>query len=213
MAARLNHVEWWLLDLVEDASVPLAETVNGDYGVNKKFYPYSREVLFEAFCHLASEGWIRGGSIHEPPSPLSRDSIQLELRRPVVAGGPADRLALSYSLTESGGKVWESFANPDWHQYIEIGGDLQRVGDTIYATCVAREVLEHMLRLWPSEGIDVEADSIRWSDVGPWNVRYWKTLPAGYKLSFKVRAFREVPCWDWVYHHHTSYNEWRSCRP
>src|SRR6187200_2719891 len=104
MLARLSHLEWWLLDLVDEWGVAIHDTAHGNYGVNKRYYKYSPEDLFEAFCRLTAEGWIQGG-FHSVKEPLTPEKIRFELYRPAIiyeAGAyvPVDPPELYYCLTE-----------------------------------------------------------------------------------------------------------------
>jgi hypothetical protein len=190
---RLNHAEFWILDMVEEYSEGIHWLVNGDYGNNKRFYRYSRGQLFDAFERLVRDRWIVGLGMGGKRVELTRELVKRELGRPRVSNwaGEAepDPPVVFYCLTADGGKAWESFACPVWDHCIDgiwFSDATKKRPAMGMATCASREHLERYLRNVTTARIDF--GTLRWKRRRAWKPRYWKRLAVGYEASFVGEA-------------------------
>lgn len=217
MTFRLSHIEFWLLDLVQEWGDSINGTANGNYGNNKKFYPYSISELAEAYERLSAEGWIIGYGVQRNPKDLTltREQIRFELMRDdIKQDTPSNSPEIFYRLTSSGGQVWEAFAHPRWDQYIDgyfeaCEGDHPAL---LEATCLSREYLQAEFELSAADGIESIPESIIWSEVKPWDVFYWKTLSLGYRVQYQIKRPKKVS-WPRTHYRHLQNRSWIGCRP
>lgn len=134
---------------------------------------------------------------------LPEDRYAREKRR-IDPLGP--RMAcVEFTLTEAGGALWESAAQPDWNRFYDQSSDYE-TGDAVsldLTLLMAR--LGWFTELTSDEGIDIESLEVK--DHADFPVLYWKKLPHVYRATFKCHrseprwprrpnfAFRPAPAW------------------
>lgn len=100
--------------------------------------------------------------------------------------------SLEYMLTAHGGARWEAVSCPDWGRSFTTsvaGHDLMGM-----ACGGSREIMEHYLALYYYAQPVIETSKV-WTDLVPWPATYWKTLPHGYRVDFRITPidYRETP--------------------
>ena len=101
-----------------------------------------------------------------------------------------------YGLTPEGGRVWESFAQPNWDAYLEcysrgpVGKN--QVGVITSATLWRVQKILQNVRLL---GHFPNPERTRLRVLRPWKATYWKTLPVGHRA---IYLFPEIPHFDRV---------------
>lgn len=90
---------------------------------------------------------------------------------------------VQFSLTESGGALWESIAKPEWNRFYDQSTDYE-AGDA-----VSPDMTLLMANLgWLPElrnGVTIEVESLRIEEHFDYPVLYWKKLPRVYRATFK----------------------------
>jgi len=90
---------------------------------------------------------------------------------------------IEFALTESGGALWESIANPDWGRFY---GELS---DYEAGEMVSPDLTLLMARMgWSSELLGdrtIEIQSIELEKHSDFPILYWKKLPHVYRATFK----------------------------
>jgi hypothetical protein len=92
---------------------------------------------------------------------------------------------VEFALSESGGSLWESVANPTWDHFYDQSSDYQ-TGDAVspdLTLLMAR--LGWFPELTSDEGIDIESLSIE--EHTEYQILYWKKLPNVFRATFKCR--------------------------
>lgn len=208
----LNHPELQLLELVEEYPAWVAGVVDGAswMGANKWNYDYSPEVWADALDRLLAAGFVVIGEQESPDAPLrpTRDQILKELTRTDVTFDAFDTRKAApppwgYGFTPAGATVWEQFARPDWDRYIDesypsedSSGRPQEMG---VVTSARRDCVEAFLREAHHLGVVIDHDTVRWTEIRPFEVRYWKSLPMGHRAEFVVLK-NKGPDWLQVPH-------------
>lgn len=203
---RLSYKELWLLDLVIDYGQRLSRLGKMDHyffsGKNKPPIEFEREELIESLMRLVAENWIEGYLFcgfsfqekPETPIELTRGLIDFELARDSykrIILNRTEQPHAYFRLTPTGGVVWEEFARPFWNHFIE-GPIPQEDGELgteqlHQATCASRERLaEYLERAAFHDCYDVDQSSVTWSEVRPWQAKYWKELPVGHRAAFRA---------------------------
>lgn len=210
MAERLialNHPELQLLDLVEESCAWVAGVVTGaSWESSNKWrsHPYSPEVWADALDRLLVLGLvvIREEGSRKPLQP-TRGQLMKELTRTDVTFDALDPRkplwpVLTYWLTPSGAEAWEQFARPDWDRYIDESYPSEdssgRPRKTGLVTSARRECVEDFLRQAHHLGFVVDHDTVHWTEIRPFEVRYWKSLPVGHQAEFAILA-KASPDW------------------
>jgi hypothetical protein len=187
----LELLDLWLLEVVMELPTPLhmlAEP-NPHVGLNMPDDPrLSREELCERLSFLADRGLIR---ISESPDGMEELYSPEEISRAIDARRP--RSFFSYALTPEGGALWERHAQPDWSRYVNAGEDPtpHDAPDAWVIEAASLEAAEAEFRFHETlgDGNQPVPESKQGEALVPWQVTYWKTLPAGYRL-----RYTSVPC-------------------
>jgi hypothetical protein len=93
-----------------------------------------------------------------------------------------------YYLTQEGGRIWESFAAPQWDWRIESRCYFD---DTVEITAPTEKLLKEYLSLFPLDDSKIVESSLQFDTVEPWQATYWKQLPIGYRA-----RFQSIRDWD-----------------
>lgn len=95
------------------------------------------------------------------------------------------QLDLTYGLTAHGGARWEAVSQPDWTHFVSVSygsDDAELIG-------LDRQIVERYLAWqhyhWPE--MVVSAATIVWDVLTPWAATYWKQLPGGHRVRYKLR--------------------------
>lgn len=116
-----------------------------------------------------------------------------------------DTFDFSYKLTPEGGARWESMTKPNWqwYKYIALYTDYDDV-EKIEIVSTQKAIIKQALTF------DSLSDSFQyipgteiWDVLEPWQAKYWKTLPKGYRViaqrwSSGYALVNEVPSIQWI---------------
>ena len=167
MEPRFTRGEYWLLESVVEAGVPLPWLVLDDVGLalNKQGHGLPPERVVESLESLFARGLIEALRRGQPEQGFIPDDAQL-----------ADALQEKrreewtyYALTPAGGEQWETFAASDWNQYISAdsgpdgrGRETGRVESASRSRAFAYVSGLHYM------GVEVDPASVRHGELSPW---------------------------------------------
>ncbi|WP_369157540.1 hypothetical protein [Candidatus Thiodiazotropha sp. LNASS1] len=87
------------------------------------------------------------------------------------------------AMTKEGGRLWESYSNPNWEKYVSIDCDVSEDGTAEIVTIEAgsKEIIEFII----SETLThLKKSSItNILVIRPWKPTYWKILPEGFSVA------------------------------
>jgi hypothetical protein len=101
---------------------------------------------------------------------------------------------VSLFLTPKGGGHWEEFSDPDWDRYIgaEWGND-----DWWGASSADRRLVVRYLDA-PEVQARIMPGTVVWDEPSPFQATYWKTLPFGCRVRFRLLpASEDGECHPW----------------
>jgi hypothetical protein len=191
---RLNRGEYWLLREAVFLRLPLWSVAlpegepwrrSIEMAFNHPGHGLSREELARTLRSMARRGWIRLYR-HGDDGPsavrlrLSEGAIAAEFDRP-----DDDPIRCLYELTPLGGRIWEQFARPEWHRYVDDEGepgDGPVSGRRIVAA--NRRQLMSYLHAVRAE-VDVIAGSECCVDIDDWTPAYWKPAMPGVRCTLR----------------------------
>ncbi|MFH5806450.1 hypothetical protein [Alienimonas sp. DA493] len=201
-APRLTRGEYWILNSLVEAKVPLAFYRGSDQDFfdlfNRPSHGLTKDELVLTLLGLFNAGWIVGRAEHEPfeyesdrdrPPPSYPFTPTGEAIRRVLNVAPVDLNpgarspdpCVHIGLTAEGGGVWEAFAAPRWERFLQQIGAW---GDTTLRV-VRKEHGQQYARCW-AEVDQYDPDALVWKPVAPFRATYWKTLPIGFETRFRA---------------------------
>jgi hypothetical protein len=196
MSPRLNRAEFWLLTTAVELGIPLRmlSLYDGDEprhnhieaALNKRGHGQTARQLARALERMNTRGWIYFHTLLKPePQSVLHDVESAICERGTFADG------WYYSLTAQGGRVWETFARPDWDRFIEDDdeGDPDRTYDRTVRVTNERRLLRYLAAV--EQETHIEPDSRQIHTIEPWQVTYWKVLPAALQCTFRCRRKAE----------------------
>lgn len=205
---RLTRGEYWLLETVVEARIPLCwlDWASMEEALNKQGHGLDRPRLVYTLHQLFQSGLIETYRVHDSDKHFipSRQQISAALSETHCPG----QNPTFYGLTAKGGAVWEAFAAPTWQQFIDMGyqpleASTTEIGQGI---CTDRARLERYVDGLSYTGITVDPSTMVWEELTPWQATYWKELPHGYQVTFSCQRSEELWSWDkmpltyyWVY--------------
>lgn len=185
---RLSRGEYWLLESAVELCLPVPILMRPPLhlGLNKDHHGLTEGELVAAFRDLERRGFIffelNDARMHD----VSEDALVEILRSESPPPYPEGRVY--YGLTPEGGSAWESFAAPDWDlfavdesDYLEDGRSWHRI------QCSNERRLEQCFRASRDNSTGFEPDSVERRTMEPWDATYWKRLPIGYEVTFRLQ--------------------------
>ena len=184
MSSEIPFGEAWLLETAVRWNTPM------------RFLTYSRERMRSQFnndghglcradlCETLGRLFIEGTIIartHDEMGEVATEFVPKAATIPQILDAPD--LRICYGLTASGGARWERFAIPKWERYFV---DEWQEPDTVLLTGGSpdqlRQVLANAKWLWMHDPI---VETIQWDEFSPWEVTAWKTLPIGFRATYR----------------------------
>lgn len=190
MEPSLTRGEYWLLETVVEHSVPLCFLDYAAYDrpdcieemFNKPGHGLDRSQLIKALTRLFQNGWIEAELLGKVAALNPQQLLStLDEIRPRSSKQPCTY----YRLTQQGGKIWESFAAPQWDKYLKEEHDLNAREGCV--TCATAWRVEKYLRYVELLGDRLIPHSIQIQNIHRWQATYWKTLSQGTQARF---------CWE-----------------
>lgn len=200
MEPRLTRGEYWLLNCVVKAGVPVKLLFDDDVegAFNKRGRLMDRSRLIETLCELDSKGWIHADREGDP--------VRLDESAFAEALDPNGGRPLYYRLTTVGGEAWEAFAAPRWDRFLwPLIGFSEKSGSVEGAD---RDRVDEYVSMVHHFGWCIAENSIVWSELEPYQATYWKTLANGFRCDYKYAGLRERPDWNQVPHRAMSLRRW-----
>jgi hypothetical protein len=102
------------------------------------------------------------------------------------------RSILAYRLSAQGGSRWEAAVQPRWNLFVDTWVSYDPDEGEIAAG--DRGLIEAYRDAWPYIGGNDEiiVGTETWETLRPWQATYWKTLPHGYRVRFRVKRIEPV---------------------
>lgn len=192
MEPRLSRAEYWILETVAEAQVPLhwlGSESNFIQVLNKAGHGLDRAGIAAALEQMFEAGWLyvlaQSGREFAP--------TRSQIERQLAAHDLAHDDWVHYGLTALGGAAWEAFACPRWERFVDetfydpdhdpqdravmIGADRMLVYHRFEWMC--------NVGFHPYCGLRPLAKSAQWETLRPWQATYWKELPWGYRLEYE----------------------------
>jgi hypothetical protein len=192
--------EYWLLEAVVRSPLELPLLLDKDLetALNKENHGLDRENLAKTLNNLSAQDLIRFVENQKDfPLALNLEELLSAFDKPGNA-----KESIYYGLTPKGGAYWESFARPDWSQYIDASattvsgnGEATIWGAEIIG--VDREKIEQLLQsniYYHKQSLLPE--TVKRESLIPWQATYWKQLPAGYKICYQYTETMDWTGWD-----------------
>jgi hypothetical protein len=195
----VNTNRFWLLNIAATFAVPLRLIVDDPRAIRSRFniHPHAMsrmEVVNEIAAMLReglflAEHWELSKEKHwelllDGLSP-KKDELSQSLNEPSVD--------YAFYLTEAGGAQWESIAVPNWDLYCNTRHEHEQVdgSETISIECSSRLQIRRAVESLSVEYTFASWDEKQFACLVPWQCTYWKTLPEGYRGTF--RGFLKEP--------------------
>lgn len=180
-----DEIEYWILDIAVLEPQPLSYLLacNADLLLNKPVRFPERSELWRIF-----EAMLRRGDVELVQLVFPSAGRKWRLA-PFEKGGLGfDELpeGMQYRLTRRGGWRWEVASKPRWDEFASLVDFpyRQRQGvRTGQAFAASREAIEVYLRR--NGSFKLYPASLRWKEVRLLPITYWKTLPKGYRATFR----------------------------
>ena len=174
----VTEFEFFLLDAVSKHTLHLSifDSYHLGEALNRHVPYFTRRDLIETLGALFQQGdlWARVGKAKAFVP--TRDEIEAAL---------ADGLQMVYGLTAQGGARWESLCRFDWSRFVSWSST-SHSSELIAPTRELAEFLFHARQRDP-----VIRPPVRWDIIRPWEATYWKTLPAGHRVRYRIRRQRK----------------------
>jgi hypothetical protein len=198
---RLSRAEYWILESAVEHAVPMCWLASKNLGalLNKRTgHGLERPALVDTVEYLIGRGWIgvdrwsgesfegtHTGALERAEIETALDELRLE--NPLT----------QYGLTAEGGRIWESFAQPNWDAYLEVFSNYRPNGrrERGVATSATLWRVEKFLKNAHYMGHFFDPERVRLRVLRPWQATYWKILPEGH------RAVYRYPIIPYFYHH------------
>jgi hypothetical protein len=92
---------------------------------------------------------------------------------------------IAFGLTKQGGTQWESISRPDWNRFATVRlANVNRNDSKGEIICSNRLSVENWLT--PHLFGSVVEGSETWDVLTPWQATYWKTLPEGHRVKYRI---------------------------
>jgi hypothetical protein len=203
---RLDKADYSLLEIAEDARWPVyvLNLPNMDGTLNKHHHGLCESELTDRILGLWRSGWIECMSAPfrtdfafertgcSPVVVPDDDILRLQFRHP--AGWAVGDETLFYGLTSAGAAVWEALTVVDWSKCLNRNYDRwDRDCKTMTISGSDRDLVQRAFAVQKLHGAFELAvpGTETWSTSEPWAVRYWKSFPLGYRLSFRFEWFED----------------------
>ncbi len=195
----MDRAEYWILDAAVEGMWALG-TLKPDIvqmAFNRPGHGLSYDALIGLLDRLFQRGDLvadRVGRLNWEDSHLSVPTREEIVDLLAVVGGPD----VWYGLTAQGGARWEAVSAPDWERFSDCWW-----GDPDWWGAVSADHLrvEQYLSSAKVQSRIVPGSEL-WEVVTPWQATYWKTLPIGHKVSFRITKPKRLMPWaepaaDW----------------
>jgi hypothetical protein len=156
---------------------------------NKPGHCMNREALIDSLIRLRDEGWIEFARFDclDSRISLTNDDISDAL----IERGPAfNPKCIYYGLTGLGGAAWESFARPDWGQFVRETCDTDAKNCVI--TCLDENRLRQHIEDMNAVTYVLSDEPLNVEPICEWQATYWRFLPSGYRAKVDWSAPRRA---------------------
>jgi hypothetical protein len=178
----IDKSKYWLLDLVWGNKFPLSiltcdnltHVVNRSvsHGLNSAELVNIIELLFEEGMLVAD--------LYENPNDFA---VAIHPSKQDIEDAIVGKLEIHYGLSAQGGEYWETVCKPNWKFFITgwTHDDIASFSGS------DRSVVEQYLLILPYRvQQQVVHGSDSWEHQTPYPATYWKALPSGWRVTFKV---------------------------
>ena len=173
----MTYAQYWILDAVAEDRYALS-TLREDVvenAFNRKGHGLTRPQLIKTLTDLFSDGDIF--------VTYDDDSEQHTLSETEIGAAFMSSRWVWYGLTQQGGAKWEAISRPEWLRFI-TGGLNEEANDCDVASANRAAIAEYLHddrvrdRIIPA--------SVVWQEILDWQATYWKSLPAGFEVHFRI---------------------------
>ena len=193
---KFSRGEYWLLETAVTLGIPISPLLLSpslDQAFNKPGHGMDRRLLQAALTVLTERGLInlyhfRSNSNETQPATV----------REIASGlsGESRAAHLYYNLSAEGGATWEAFACPKWDRFVDQATSYEDDGTELHVAFASnRTLLQRIFDGLNYVGVFPKPETVRWTEVSPWQATYWKELPVGCRVEFKS-APQESINWD-----------------
>jgi hypothetical protein len=190
----------WLLEALVDAMIDAIvlrqslEFLQEDF--NQHIPPFDLEDLERPLLRAVADGFLeileQKGTVDHALRSLDQSQLDKLIRE-------SPRQTVWLALTPLGGREWEVLSNACWERYVEFRLEYNDQDECVYII----EGMSHdrVLTVYNNAHLlDCNLTTVgeEWSLERPWEVRYWKTLPFAFKVTFVCTERMEVvdePAW------------------
>ncbi len=176
--------EFWILDAVKISgdTIEMLSPENCESAFNKESHLMSIPQIEHTLIKLFDARLIKARYLSESKTELLETLNAHEIKEAL-----SGNLKIYYFLTEKGGRAWEEYAKPDWDLYIDEFFDSDN--STVRITSANEELISELLHIeycFPSVNSCILLETVIWETITSWQATYWKQLPFGKRVSFKL---------------------------
>lgn len=195
MHERFSQGEWWILNSAVEDKYPLAWLVDPELAMkyNRRTHGMDSLAVLDVLEHLFAEELLDAEARTNCDDGRSLGSLSREqIRQSLDEDAPGKLNYAHYGLTLNGGAAWEAFARPRWEDFLLEERD-DEDSSIWHVTCADRRRLAYYrsaLSTHEKNEAPVRAPII---EIGAWSPTYWKTLPNGFRVSYREIVETETP--------------------
>ena len=188
--------EYWLLETAVKMCIPVSPILLSqdlELAFNKSSHGMDANVLEATLTSLSARGLI--DFHHSNPETCENHPASVTEIASGLAG-ESNTQNLYYGMSQEGGLHWEAFAHPKWDRFVDKLFSFD--DDENESHCVSAANRQKLQRIFDGLhfiGLFPKPETVKWTDVSPWQATYWKILPAGYCVEF-TSALSKSFSWD-----------------
>jgi hypothetical protein len=161
-----------ILDYLFEFPLKVSELISPGAAENLNREPLGidRETLVNTLVYLCEAGLL-----------ILHDCSESEIKKCI-----SENEQIIVSITNKGGEKWESVFKPNWNNYTNVACQLLDAEPNVKVEleCGNKAIIKNML-LDIGENLIIKPIG-EISKIQPWRPVYWKTIPEGYSVSFKM---------------------------
>jgi hypothetical protein len=194
MQIKLSRGEFWILGIAINAGEGFASLAGSDEHIsgywNREPHGMDLDQLIESLCGMFERKWLQlnvnePGTIQSffvPDRDFVHDFFHGKIEERPDGGG------VYFWLTHEGGRVWEEFAAPEWDRCFNASHQpgVDEHHEIIEVTAGSEDVLQNYLEYFPLDGSQIVDSSLKFEIIVPWQAKYWKELPQGFRATFQA---------------------------
>jgi hypothetical protein len=191
MEIKLSRGEFWILCVALNAGEGFEALAADEEHIagywNLEPHGMNLEHLVDTLCEMFEKKWLQL-CLDRPDSIGSFFIPDRDYVHNVFYGSQEDQAndcGHYFYLTPEGGRVWEAFTTPWWAKCYDVAHfTYDEHHERLQVTAGSEETLQEYLKLFPLDGSQIVESTLKFEIAIPWQAKYWKQLPQGYRATF-----------------------------